>query len=67
MRDTVWEQIKFFLVLWAVLFLLLCVISVIINWSSFIAAIGGTISSIFVSLAVIVVLIYLVVLLIRPR
>ena len=53
--------------LWAVLFLLLCVISVIINWSSFIAAIGGTISSIFVSLAAIAVLIYLVVSLIRPR
>ena len=65
MRNNVWRRILMYIVLWAVLFLILCVVSVIKNKDVLAAGIGGSISSAIASLAVIGLVIYGIVMMLR--
>lgn len=65
MRNNVWRRILMYIVLWAVLFLILCVVSVIKNKDVLAAVIGGSISSAIASLAVIGLVIYGIVMMLR--
>ena len=65
MRNNVWRRILMYIVLWAVLFLILCVVSVVKNKDVLAAVIGGSISSAIASLAVIGLVIYGIVMMLR--
>ena len=65
MRNNVWRRILMYIVLWAVLFLILCVVSVVKNKDVLAAVIGGSISSAIASLAVIGLVIYSIVMMLR--
>ena len=65
MTNNVWRRILMYIVLWAVLFLILCVVSVVKNKDVLAAVIGGSISSAIASLAVIGLVIYGIVMMLR--
>ena len=67
MRETFWERLRFYIVLWTILFIGLCIVSVAINWNAFLAEIGNAISSVLVTVATIAVVIGIIVSLIMPR
>lgn len=65
MRDTIMGRIMMYIILWIGLFLVLCVISVIKNWSVLAAIISGTISALIGYVFVIGLMIYGIAMILR--
>ena len=65
MRDTIIGRIMMYIILWVGLFLVLCVISVIKNWSVLATIISGTISGLIGYVFVIGLVIYGIAMILR--
>lgn len=65
MRDTIMGRIMMYIILWVGLFLVLCVISVIKNWSVLATIISGTISGLIGYVFVIGLVIYGIAMILR--
>lgn len=65
MRNNVWRRILMYLVLWVVLFLILCVVSIVKNKDVLASVISGSVSSTIAYLAVIGLMIYGIVMMLR--
>ena len=58
MRNTLLGRIFFYLAVWAVLFLILCIVSVAKNWEIVMAAVSGTLSTLIGYFLVIGLMLY---------
>lgn len=65
MRDTIIGRILMYLAIWIVLFLILCVVSVIKNWSVLVATLSSVIFTLIEVFFVAGLIIYAVVMMIR--
>ena len=65
MRNTVIGRILMYLLLWAILFLILCVVSIAKNWGVLVSILSGTVMSLVVSFGVIGLIIYGIIMMLR--
>lgn len=65
MRDTIIGRILMYLAIWVVLFFILCVVSVIKNWSVLVATLSSVIFTLIVAFFVAGLIIYAIVMMTR--
>ena len=65
MRNAIVRKIIMYVAVWGILFLILCVVSIVKNWNILSTVIGGTLLSLFGYLVVIGLIIYGIVMILR--
>ena len=59
MREEIVRKLLMYLLIWGGLFILLCIVSIIKNWSTLVAVMGGTITSMISMIVMVVFMIYI--------
>ena len=67
LRENMIRRLLLYLQIWIALFILLCIISIVKNWSILVAAIGGIVTSIISIVVMLFLVIYIIMMLFGIR